>query len=54
MKALIEVNQIETFRLDLLGHGKPMSKLEQKKLKMFKMVLQGKCYDHIIWDGLKS
>lgn len=39
MKALTGVNQIETFRLELLGHGKPMSKLEQKKIEMFKMIL---------------
>lgn len=33
-----EVNQTETFRLDLLGHGKPMSKLEEEN-EMSKMVL---------------
>lgn len=32
-----EANQIETFTLDLLGHGKPTSKLEEEN-EMLKMV----------------
>lgn len=33
-----KVNQIETLKLDLLGHGKPTLKLEEEN-KMLKMVL---------------